>query len=36
MTGESFIDVDVCQRAKTGQVVSGDVFVSRRIKEEGG
>ena len=35
MTGESFIDVDFCQRAKTGQVVSGDVFVSRKIKEEG-
>ena len=35
MTGESFIDVDYCQRAKTGQVVSGDVFVSRKIKEEG-
>src|SRR5208283_3043368 len=35
MTGESFIDVDYCQRAKGGQVVSGDVFVSRKIKEEG-
>jgi Stage II sporulation protein E (SpoIIE) len=35
MTGESFIDVDYCQRAKTGQVVSGDVFLSRKIKEEG-
>src|SRR5512133_2855425 len=35
MTGESFIDVDHCQRAKRGQVVSGDVFMSRRIKEEG-
>ncbi len=35
MTGESFIDVDYCQRAKAGQVVSGDVFVSRKIKEEG-
>ena len=35
MTGESFIDVDFCQRAKTGQVVSGDVFLSRKIKEEG-
>ena len=33
--GESFIDVDFCQRAKAGQVVSGDVFLSRRIKEEG-
>ncbi|HWI56792.1 MAG TPA: SpoIIE family protein phosphatase, partial [Bacillota bacterium] len=35
MTGESFIDVDFCQRAKASQVVSGDVFVSRKIKEEG-
>ena len=33
--GESFIDVDSSQRAKTGQVVSGDVFLSRRIKPEG-
>ena len=35
MTGESFIDVDFCQKAKHGQVVSGDVFLSRKIKEEG-
>ncbi|MCE9615905.1 MAG: serine/threonine-protein phosphatase [Lentisphaerae bacterium] len=35
MTGESFIDVDHAQRAKAGQLVSGDVFASRRIKEEG-
>jgi len=35
MTGESFIDVDYCQQAKHGQVVSGDVFLSRKIKEEG-
>jgi hypothetical protein len=34
-SAESFIDVDCCQRAKTGQAVSGDVFVSRKIKEEG-
>lgn len=34
MTGGSFIDVDFCQRAKLGQVVSGDVFLSRKIKEE--
>ena len=33
--GESFIDVDFSQRAKAGQVVSGDVFLSRRIKPEG-
>jgi serine phosphatase RsbU (regulator of sigma subunit) len=35
VTSESFIDVDYCHRAKTGQEVSGDVFVSRKIKEEG-
>jgi len=35
VTEESFIDVDYCHRAKAGQVVSGDVFVSRKIKEEG-
>lgn len=34
MTGESFIDVDSFQRAKTGQVVSGDVFVSRKFRNE--
>jgi len=35
MTGERFIDIDFCQRAKHGQVVAGDVFLSRKIKEEG-
>lgn len=35
MTGESFIDVDFCQQPKHGQVVAGDVFLSRKIKEEG-
>ena len=35
MTGESFIDVDFAQRAKHGQRVAGDVFLSRKIKEEG-
>jgi hypothetical protein len=35
MTSECFIDVDYCHRAKHGQVVSGDVFISRKIKEEG-
>jgi hypothetical protein len=35
MTGDSFIDIDHCQQAKTGQVVSGDVFMSRKVKEEG-
>jgi hypothetical protein len=35
MTGESFIDVDFCRQAKAGLVVAGDVFLSRKIKEEG-
>jgi len=35
MTGESFIDVDFCQKPKHGQAVAGDVFASRKIKEEG-
>jgi hypothetical protein len=35
MTGGSFIDIDFCQRSKAGQFVSGDVFASRKIKEEG-
>jgi hypothetical protein len=35
MTGERFIDVDFCRQAKHGQVVAGDVFLSRKIKEEG-
>jgi hypothetical protein len=35
MTGERFIDVDYCRQAKHGQVVAGDVFLSRKIKEEG-
>lgn len=35
MTGASFIDVDLCQQAKHGQRVAGDVFLSRKFKEEG-
>jgi len=35
MTGESFIDVDFSQRPKHGQIVTGDVFLSRKIKSEG-
>ncbi len=35
MTGESFIDVDFCQQSKHGQLVAGDVFLSRKIKGEG-
>lgn len=36
MTGaESFIEVDSCQRAKHGQLTSGDVFLSQKVKQEG-
>ena len=36
MTGaESFIEVDSCQRAKSGQLISGDVFLSQTVKQEG-
>ena len=36
MTGaESFIEVDSCQRAKHGQLISGDVFLSQKVKQEG-
>lgn len=31
---KSFIEVDYCQSAKNGQLVSGDVFLSRKFKEE--
>ncbi|WP_109487555.1 SpoIIE family protein phosphatase [Occallatibacter savannae] len=34
-TGESFIEIDYCQRAKDGQLISGDVFLSEKVKEEG-
>jgi hypothetical protein len=33
-TSASFIEVDSCQRAKQGQAVSGDVFLSQKISEE--
>ena len=32
---ESFIEVDYCQRAKHGQLISGDVFLSEKVKQEG-
>jgi hypothetical protein len=35
MTGESFIEVDFCLQPKHGQVVAGDVFLTRKIKAEG-
>jgi len=31
---ESFIEVDSCQRAKSGQRISGDVFLSQKVKHE--
>jgi hypothetical protein len=35
MSVESFIEVDSCQRAKHGQSISGDVFLSEKVKEDG-
>jgi hypothetical protein len=32
---ESFIEVDYCQRAKHGQLISGDVFLSEKVRQEG-
>ena len=32
---ESFIEVDTYQRAKNGQLISGDVFISEKVKQEG-
>lgn len=32
---ENFIEVDFCQRAKHGQLISGDVCLSEKVKEEG-
>lgn len=34
-SSENFIDVGSCQRAKNGQLISGDVFLSQQIKLEG-
>jgi hypothetical protein len=31
---ESFIEVDFCQQAKQGQLISGDVFLSQKVKLE--
>jgi Stage II sporulation protein E (SpoIIE) len=33
-SGESFIEVDSYQRAKHGQLISGDVFLSEKVKQE--
>jgi hypothetical protein len=32
---DNFIEVDFCQRAKSGQRISGDVFLSEKVKEDG-
>lgn len=32
---ENFIEVESCQRAKHGQLISGDVFLSQKVKHEG-
>jgi hypothetical protein len=32
---DSFIEVDYCQRAKHGQHISGDIFLSEAVKQEG-
>ncbi|MGA2351650.1 MAG: SpoIIE family protein phosphatase [Terracidiphilus sp.] len=34
MSDESYIEVDSCQRAKHGQLISGDVFLSQKVKED--
>jgi serine phosphatase RsbU (regulator of sigma subunit) len=34
-SAESYIEVDYCQRAKHGQLISGDVFLSEKVKQEG-
>ena len=34
-SADSFIEVDFCQRAKHGQLISGDVFLSEKVKQEG-
>jgi len=31
---ENFIEVDYCQRAKHGQLISGDMFLTEKVKEE--
>ncbi|MGB8261060.1 MAG: SpoIIE family protein phosphatase [Terracidiphilus sp.] len=33
--GDNFLEIDFCQRAKHGQLISGDVFLSEKVKEEG-
>ena len=31
---ENFIEIDFCQRAKRGQLISGDVFLSEKVRNE--
>lgn len=33
-SAENFIEVDFCQRAKRGQLISGDVFLSEKVRHE--
>jgi hypothetical protein len=35
ISAESFIEVDSCHKAKHGQFISGDVFLSEKVKQEG-
>jgi hypothetical protein len=32
---DNFIEIDSCQRAKSGEYISGDVFLSSNLKQEG-
>ncbi len=32
---ENFIEIDCCQLAKHGQLISGDVFLTEKVKEDG-
>ncbi len=34
-SAESYIEIDSCQRAKHGQLISGDVFLSQKVEQEG-
>ncbi len=29
--GDNFIEIDYCRRAKYGQLISGDVFLSEKV-----
>jgi len=35
INGDSFIEIESCQRAKRGQLISGDVFLSEKGKADG-